>query len=87
VSTFLGEGLNQPADTIYDSHFMEIYEQAQRNIQQFHVAQQLRLVDRKNLLSGLYFYKHTPLDQDIKSKGLLTAKPFVFDDNDFLTGT
>jgi len=35
---------------------MEIDEQPKRDIQQFHVAQELRLVDRQHLLHGLDFH-------------------------------
>ena len=41
---------------------MEIEDQFQRNIKQFHGAEQLSLVDRKNLLDRFYFDKRALID-------------------------
>jgi len=48
---------------------MEIDEQSEWNIEQFHVAQQLRLMDRKNLFNGFYFDKQAIVNQQIKAEG------------------
>ena len=48
-------------------YLMEIDEQPKRDIQQFHVAQELRLVDRQDVLHRFCFHQHTTFHQDIES--------------------
>ena len=59
---------------------MKIDDQSQWNIEQFHVAQKLRWMDRKNLFNGFYFDKQATVNQQIKAEGLLPAKLLVPDD-------
>lgn len=66
---------------------MEIYEQSNRNIKQFHVAQELRLVNGHDLLSGLALHQKAVFDEHVKTQWLLAGEPFVFNDNRLLTDT
>jgi hypothetical protein len=45
--SFICSGQDQPADALGDLHFMEIDEQAEWNVEQFHVAEELRFVERQ----------------------------------------
>jgi len=60
-------------------YLMEIDEQPKRDIQQFHVTQELRLVDWQDFLYSLGFHKHAALHQYIEAQWLLTGEAFVFD--------
>src|SRR5438128_981975 len=63
---------------------MKIDDQPDGYIQQFHVTEQLGLVDGQNLLHALEFQQETILDQNIKSKRLIEDQSFVFDSDDAL---
>lgn len=66
---------------------MEIDEQSDGDVQQFHVAQQLRLVDRQDFFHGLGFHEHATLDQQIEAQRLFSSEAFVFNRHEFLTDT
>src|SRR5438128_1117142 len=78
---------NQALDTVGYFHFVEINEQPDRNAEQLHVAQQLRLVNRENLLHSFGLYQHAAFDQQIETKRLLTREAFVLSDNHLLAYT
>src|SRR5438477_12670127 len=50
----------------------------------FHVAEQLGLVDRQDLLDRLEFEQQAAFDQNVKAKRLLEDKILVFDFNNAL---
>ena len=58
----VGTWQNQAADAVSNFLFVEIDEQPNRNIQQFHIAQELSLVDCQDFLYSFGFYEHTALD-------------------------
>jgi len=60
---------------------MKIDDQSQRNVEQFHVAQQLCFMDRMNLFNGFDFDKQATVNQQVKAKRLLPAKLLVPDDH------
>ena len=66
---------------------MEIDEKSDRDIQQFHVAQQLRLVDWQDLFHGLGFHEHAALDQQIEAQRLFSREAFVFNRYELLANT
>jgi hypothetical protein len=49
---------------------MEIDEQSDGNVQQFHVAQQLRLVDWQHFFYGLGFHQHAALPANRSGEAL-----------------
>jgi hypothetical protein len=59
ASVYLGGSLevgtwkDQPGYSVYELQYMKIDDQSQGNIEQFHVAHGLRLMDRMNFLCGL----------------------------------
>ena len=65
-------------NTVGQFHLMEVDKQPKRDIQQFHVAQELRFVDGQNLLHRLCF------DQHIESQRLLSRETLVFNHHEFL---
>jgi hypothetical protein len=75
---------DQAVNTVGQFHLMEIDEQPKRDIQQFHVAQELCFVDGQNLLHGLCFYHHTPFHQHIESQRFLSREALVFNHHEFL---
>src|SRR5205823_13326146 len=76
-------GEDQAVNPVGQFHFMEIDEQPKRDIQQFHVAQELRFVDGQNLLYGLCFHQHTTFHQHIESR-FLSREALVFNHHEFL---
>ena len=56
-SLAVGTGKNWPQYALGQFQSVEIDDQSQWNIKQFHVAEQLSFVDRKNLLDRFYFDK------------------------------
>jgi len=64
---------------------MEVYEQPERHIKEFHVAQELGLVNRQNLLNRFGFHKNATFNQDVEPQRFLTGEPFVVDHNGLLT--
>ena len=60
-------------------YLMEIDEQPEGDIQQFHVAHELCSVDGQDPLYSLGFHKHAALHQYIEAQWLLTSEAFVFD--------
>jgi hypothetical protein len=77
---------NHAADAIHEPNFMEVDEKPERHIEQLHVAEELGLVDRKDLSHGFRFNKQTACDEHVKSKGLLASEPFVLNTDDSLAG-
>jgi len=59
----------------------------QATVQQFHVAQQLRLVDWQHFFYGLGFHQHAALHQQIEPQSLFPREAFVFDRHKFLADT
>ena len=56
---------------------MEIDDQSQWNIKQFHVAEQLSFRDRKNLSGGFQLDKQGFVNQQIEAEWLLAPKLLV----------
>ena len=82
-STFVRAAQDEPRDAIDKLHFMEIDQQAEGNIQQLHVAQQLCLVDWQDGFDCLEFDEKTSVDEQIEPQLLCEHEVFVIDD-DFL---
>ena len=68
-------------------YLMEIDEQPKGDIQQFHVAQELRLVDRQHFLDSLGFHKYAAFHEHIETQWLLSRETFVFNQDGFLSDT
>jgi hypothetical protein len=66
-------------DAVFEHDLVEIDQQTQRFVQEFHVAEQLRLVDWKDLLDSLKLNNQTIVNQDIQTKWLLKNEAFVGD--------
>ncbi len=60
-------------------HFVEIDNKSNGNIEQFHVTQQLSLVNRQNFPHGFQFQQQTIFNQNIKAKRFLKHQTLVFD--------
>jgi hypothetical protein len=56
---------------------MKIDEKANGHFQQFHVAQQLRLVDREDSFNRLEFHKDAILDQQVEFERLPKNKSLI----------
>jgi hypothetical protein len=65
---------------------MEVDDEPDRNIEQFHVAEELSLVDREDVLDALQFEQQAPINQHVGSQRFIEYKAFVFDLNDALVG-
>ncbi len=66
---------------------MEIDEQSDGDVQQFHEAQQLHLVDWQDLFHGIRFPEHAAFHQQIEAQRLFPREAFVFDRHKFLADT
>jgi len=70
---------DHPRKPVDQSDVVKIHHQPQRNIQQFHVTQQLSLVNWKHAFHRLDFNLQTIFDQDVESQGFREHEVFVFD--------
>jgi hypothetical protein len=66
-------------DACSEFHLVEIDEEADRNIQEFHVAEELCLVDGKDLLRGFHFDENTTLNENVEAERLFAGEAFVLD--------
>jgi len=71
----VGSGEDQAVNAVTQFHLMEIDEQPKRDIQQFHVTQELRLVDRQHLLHGLASTSTHPSTSISNRSGSSRVKP------------
>jgi hypothetical protein len=66
---------NKPMDTVFEHDLVEIDQQTQRLIREFHVAKQLRFVDGKDLLDSFKLNNQAIVNQDVKRSGSSKTKP------------
>ena len=66
-------------DAIHQFKFMEVDQEADGDVEQFHVAEQLGLVDRQYILDRLQFEQQAAFDQNVKAERLFEDKTLVFD--------
>jgi len=59
---------------------VEIDDQAEWNVEQLHVAEQLRLVDGDDALDGFHLDQEASLDEKVVSEFLLFGKAFIRND-------
>lgn len=64
---------------VNELEFVEVDDQTEGNIQQFHVAQQLGLMDWQYLLNTLKLKQQTTLDQNVKSQRFIKDQTLVLD--------
>ena len=64
-------------DAIHQLKFMEVDQQANGDVEQFHVAEQLGLVDRQYLLDRFEFEQQAAFDQNVETNrsGSSKTKP------------
>ena len=71
-------------DAIHQLKFMEVDQQAKGDVEQFHVAEQLGLVDSQYLLDRFEFQQQAAFDQNVETKRLFEDKTLVFDSDNAL---
>jgi hypothetical protein len=71
---------NKPMDTVFEHDLVEIDQQTQRLIREFHVAKQLRFVDGKDLLDSFKLNNQAIVNQDVKRSGSSKTKPLYRND-------
>lgn len=64
-------------DSIDESHFIEVDEKPNRDIEELHVAQKLRFVNGKDFCHRLGFDEYASFDKYIQSKIFLFNKALV----------
>ena len=72
-------------NAIGEFHFMEVDEEPERHIHEFHVAEQLCFVNRQHILQGFGLNKNAFFHEHIEPQRLLSFEPFVVDNDDLLT--
>lgn len=65
-------------EAVHKSYFMKIDQQPDRNIQKFHITQQLRFMHWKYFFNGLEFDQQTVFNKNITSKSFFKNQTFVF---------
>ena len=70
---------HQAVNAIDELDLMKIYEQADRDIEELHVTEELGLVDGKDFLNCLEFKQETSVHQNVEAQGFLESQPLVFD--------
>ena len=68
-------------NAVHQFHFMEVDEETNRHVEQFHVTEQLRLVNGNNFLNGFQLQQKAILDEQVKTQRLLEDDTFVLDLN------
>jgi hypothetical protein len=63
---------------------VEIDQQADGNVEQFHVTQKLRFVNGKTLLNAFGFDQDASFDTHVKSQRFFAREALVIDDNRLL---
>lgn len=71
-------------DAVGELEFVKVDEEADGNIEELHVAQELRFVDGQDLLDGLGFDEDAAFNEEVESEGFLTRCPLVVDRDGFL---
>ena len=71
-------------DAVHQFKLMKIDQKANRNVQQFHVAEQLGLMNRQDFVDRLQFEQQAILDQHVKAQRLLEDEPLVLNFDDAL---
>ena len=71
-------------DAVHELDFVEVDEQTDGYVEQFHVAQQLRLMDGQHLLNALQFQEQAILNQYIETQRFVENKALVLDLNNTL---
>ncbi|MDB6057014.1 MAG: hypothetical protein JWO95_858 [Verrucomicrobiales bacterium] len=66
---------------------MEIDEQPDGHVEQFHVAKELRFMNRKNLFHSLCFHQHAALDRNIEAQRFFASESLVIDHHHLLADT
>jgi hypothetical protein len=65
-------------NAVFEDHFMEVNQKAERFAQEFHVAEQLSLVDWEDAFDGLHLDDQTIVYQAVEPQRLFEDEPFVF---------
>ena len=76
-SVHVGARQDQPRYAVGEFRYVEVDDQAQRNVKQFHVAQQLRLVNRHDVLNGFDFHLEAAIDEDIELENFVENQVLV----------
>ena len=71
-------------DAVDELHLVEVDEEADGNVQQLHVAEELRLVNWQDLLRSFGFHQDAVFNQHVEAERLLSSEPFVLDLHGFL---
>ena len=69
-------------ESIHQFNLMKIDQKANRNVEQFHIAQQLGFMDGQDFVNALQFEQQAVLDENVKAQGFLENQSFVFDFDD-----
>jgi hypothetical protein len=69
-----------------ERHFMEIDNEPDRDAQELHIAQELRLVDWHNPLDGLDLNQDGAVDQHIEAQRVFPRKALVLNADGLLAG-
>jgi hypothetical protein len=82
----IGSGQDQAGDAVGAFGFVAVDEQADRDVEQLHVAQKRTFVNGEDFPDGLRFDENTALHQEIKAERLIADKGFVGDRNQLPVG-
>jgi hypothetical protein len=77
----VGPGKNQPGYFVGQPENVEVDDQSERDVKQFHVAEQLRFMNRMNGFDCLDFNKQALVDEQVKPERLFPLELFVSNDN------
>jgi hypothetical protein len=75
---------DQAGDPVCQALNVEVDHEPERHVEQFHVAEELRLVDRQDFLNGLGFNQQTAVYEQIESERFLSTESFVLQSNHLL---
>ena len=62
-------------NAVLERYFMEVHEEAKGRVEQFHVAQELSFVDRKDGFHGFDFHDQALIDVTSSQSGSSKVKP------------
>src|SRR5262245_50485809 len=75
----IGPWQDQPHHSIGQLQLVKVDDQTKRNIQELHVTQELRFVDRQDFLDTFEFQQEATLSQNVEAQWLFKHETFVFD--------
>ena len=78
-ASLVGSRYNHAGDAIRELRLVEVDDETDRDVEQPHIAEELRLVNGQNLLRTLEFEQQAVIDEHVKAQWFLEHEALVLD--------